>query len=62
MSTLSHVRLIQLREDLKLPGIAESYSALASAASDGNRASPTSLNMSCWPSVTSAEPGRRPRR
>lgn len=34
MSTLSHDRLIQLCGDLKLPGIADSYSALASAASD----------------------------
>ena len=37
MSTLSHDRLIQLCEELKLPGIAESYPALASAASDGNQ-------------------------
>ena len=37
MSTLSHDRLIQLCEGLKLPGISESCPALASAASDGNQ-------------------------
>lgn len=34
MNTLSHDRLIQLCVDHKLPGIADSFPALASAASD----------------------------